>query len=154
MDARPADRQYRGVRRRLLWSLVAVASAAYLSVAIWALNARPVNVTTLVWMFVAVPPMVSAALLIIVLDNPLFIALMAAGAIVGLSLGILLITRASVDVVRWSILAGVAWLIAFGGMTLTQLNKPIGQLFSVLWLTGFGVAGAVVAYRRREEASA
>jgi hypothetical protein len=96
----------------------------------------------------------SAALLIVVLDNPLFIALMAAGAIVGLSLGILLITRASTDVVRWSILAGVAWLIAFGGMTLTQLNKPIGQLFSVLWLTGFGVAGAVVAYRRREEASA
>jgi hypothetical protein len=95
----------------------------------------------------------SAALLIFVLDNPVFIALMAGGAIVGLSLGILLITRASPDVVRWSSLAGVAWLIAFGGVTLTQLDQPIGQLFSVVWLTVFGVAGALVAHWRRAAAS-
>ena len=95
----------------------------------------------------------SAALLIFVLDNPLFIALMAGGAIVGLSIATLLIVRPGRDVVRWSNLAGVAWLIAYGGLTLTQLDKPIGQLFSALWVTGFGVAGALVAYRRREEAS-
>jgi hypothetical protein len=47
--------------------------------------------------------------------------------------------------VRWSNVAGVAWLIAFGALTLTQLDKPIGQLFSGVWLTGFGVAGALVA---------
>jgi hypothetical protein len=96
----------------------------------------------------------SAGLLIFVLDNPVFIALMAGGAIVGLSLGVLLFTRPGPRVVRWSNLAGVAWLIAFGGVSLTQLDRPIGQLFSVLWLTGFGVAAALVAYRRREEASA
>jgi hypothetical protein len=96
----------------------------------------------------------SAALLIFVLDNPVFIALMAAGAIVGRSLGVLLIARPGPRVVRWSNLAGVAWLIAFGVVTLTQLDRPIGQLFSVLWLTGFGVADAFVAHRRREEALA
>jgi hypothetical protein len=79
---------------------------------------------------------------------------MAGGAIVGLPLGVLLIARPGPRVVRWSNLAGVAWLIAFGGVTLAQLDQPIAQLFSVLWLTGFGVAAALVAYRRREEASA
>jgi len=95
----------------------------------------------------------SAALLVFVLDNPLFIALMAGGAIVGLAIGALLIARAGADVMRWSNIAGVAWLIAFGGVTFTQLDKPIGQLFSVVWLTAFGVAGALVAYRGRGEAS-
>jgi hypothetical protein len=96
----------------------------------------------------------SAALLIFVLDNPLFIALMAGGAIVGLSIGRLLIARPGPGVVRWSNVAGVAWLIAFGALALTQLDKPIGQLFSGVWITVFGVGGALAAYRRREEASA
>lgn len=91
----------------------------------------------------------SAALLVFVLDNPVYIVLMAGGAIVGLAIGVLLIARPGPSVVRWSTYAGVAWLIAFGWVTLTNLDKPIGQLFSAVWLTAFGVAGAVVAYWRR-----
>jgi hypothetical protein len=95
----------------------------------------------------------SALLVVFVLDSPFFVALLAAGGVVGLAIGVLLIARPSADVVRWSNVAGVAWLIAFGGLTLTQLDKPIGQLFSGVWITGFGVAGALVAYWRRVAAT-
>jgi len=36
-------------------------------------------------------------------------------------------------------------------LTLTQLDKPIGQLFSGVWLTGFGVAGALGCRGRSAE---
>jgi hypothetical protein len=62
----------------------------------------------------------SAAILTFALDNPLFIALMAGGAIVGLSIGTLPIARPGPSVERWSNLAGVAWLIAF-------VNRVVGH---------------------------
>jgi hypothetical protein len=95
----------------------------------------------------------SAAFLVFALDNLLLFALLAGGAIVGLWLGLLLIARPGPDAVRRSSLAGLAWLIAFGAVTLTQLDQPIGALFSAIWLTAFGVAGALVAYLRRAPAS-
>jgi hypothetical protein len=69
------------------------------------------------------------------------------GAIVGLTIGALLLARPGPRVVRWSNVAGLAWLIAFGAYTLVQLDKQ--YLSTAVWLLAFGVAGALVAYRRR-----
>jgi hypothetical protein len=91
----------------------------------------------------------SALLLVFVLDNPLYTAIMGGGAVVGLVIGGLLIARPSVGVVGWSNIAGLVWLIAFGGLTVVNLDKPIGQVFGVVWLTVFGVGGALAAYLRR-----
>jgi hypothetical protein len=91
----------------------------------------------------------SASLVVFALENPVFLALLAGGGVVGLAIGALLIARPGPSVVRWSHVAGVAWLIAFGALSLTQLGSPVGQLLSGVWVTAFGVAGALVAYRRR-----
>jgi hypothetical protein len=96
----------------------------------------------------------SALLIVFVLDSPVYIALLAVGVIVGLTIGVFLLARPGRGVVRWSSVAGIAWLIGFGALTLTQLDKPIGQLIAGLWLTAFGVAGALVAYWRRPAAAA
>ena len=84
----------------------------------------------------------------ILLQNPALPALVLGGAIVGLLIGVLLIARPGPGVVRWSTVAGVAWLIVFGSLALTRLDKP-GPLLSTSLITGFGVAGALVAYWRR-----
>jgi len=74
-------------------------------------------------------------------------ALFVGGAIVGLTIGALLLARPGPGVVRWSSVSGVAWLIAFGAYTLAQLDKQ--YLPTAVWLTAFGLAGALVAYWRR-----
>jgi hypothetical protein len=74
-------------------------------------------------------------------------ALFVVGAIVGLTIGALLIARPSPGAVRLSSVAGLAWLIAFGAYTLIQLDKQ--HLSTAVWLLAFGVAGALVAYWRR-----
>jgi len=84
----------------------------------------------------------------VLLQNPALPALALGGAIVGLLIGVLLIARPGPGVVRWSTVAGVAWLIVFGSLALTRLDKP-GPLLSTSLITGFGVAGALVAYWRR-----
>jgi hypothetical protein len=87
----------------------------------------------------------------VLLQNPLLPSLVAGGAIVGLVIGVLLITRPGPEVVRWSTGAGVAWLILFGSVVLTSLDKP-GPLASSGLITAFGIAGALVAYRFRAAA--
>ena len=89
----------------------------------------------------------SAVLVFFTMDEPIM-ALFLGGAIVGLSTGALLIARPGQGVVRWSNVAGLAWLIGFGAYTLTQLDKQ--YLSTAVWLTAFGVAGALAAYWRRE----
>ena len=84
----------------------------------------------------------------ILLQNPVLPALVVGGAIVGLLIGVLLIARPGPGVVRWSTVAGVVWLIVFGSLALTRLDKP-GPLLSTGLITGFGVAGALVAYWSR-----
>jgi len=81
----------------------------------------------------------------ILVQNLALPALVAGGAIVSLLIGIRLITRPGPEIVRWSTIAGVAWLIVFGSLVLTRLDKP-GPLTSSALITGFGVAGALVAY--------
>jgi ABC-type Fe3+-siderophore transport system permease subunit len=84
------------------------------------------------------------------LRDPWLPALILGGAIVGLLTGSLLITRPGPMAVRWSTIAGVAWLVAFGALALTALDGPdYGPLLSSGLITGFGVAGAVVGYSSR-----
>jgi len=66
MDALAGSGQYRRVRRRWIWSLLAVVSAAYFAVATSAVSADPTNVTTVVWALIAVPPMAVAGALLVV----------------------------------------------------------------------------------------
>ena len=83
----------------------------------------------------------------VVLKNPALPALVLGGAIVALLLGVLLISRPGPRVARWSSVAGVPWLVAFGSLAIRSLGGP-GVISSGL-ITGFGVAGALVAYRSR-----
>jgi hypothetical protein len=74
-------------------------------------------------------------------------ALFVGGAIVGLTIGALLFARPGPAVVRWSSVAGLAWLVAFGAYTVMQLDKQ--YLSTAVWLLAFGLAGALVTYWRR-----
>lgn len=84
------------------------------------------------------------------LENPVLPALVLGGALVALLIGSLLLTRPGPDVVRWSSLAGVAWLIGFGPLVVAALGgDESGPLLSSSLITGLGIAGAVVAYWSR-----
>lgn len=83
----------------------------------------------------------------LLLQNPGLSALVLGGAIAGLVTGGLLLSRQGPGVMRWSSVVGVAWLIAFGSLTITTLNGPeAGPRLSAGLITGFGLAGALVAY--------
>ena len=82
-------------------------------------------------------------------DGPIMLALALGGAIVGLTIGALLVARPGPDVVRWSNVAGLAWLIAFGALTVVEVAMQMGYALSVAFHTALGVAGALVAYGRR-----
>jgi len=84
------------------------------------------------------------------LENPAKPALVLGGALVALPIGSLLLTRRGPDVVRWSSLAGVAWLIGFGPLVVAALGgDEFGPLLSSSLITGLGVAGAVVGHLSR-----
>jgi hypothetical protein len=98
------------------------------------------------WLFAG---LYSAGMAFGVLDEPVILALAFGGGIVGLTIGALLIARPAPEVVRWSNVAGIAWLIAFGALTVAEVVMQMGYVLSVALLTALGVAGALVAYRRR-----
>lgn len=93
----------------------------------------------------------SCATLVFFTMNETTMALFVGGAILGLTTGALLFARPGPGARRWSNVAGLAWLIVFGAYTLTELDKQ--YLSTALWLTTFGVAGALVAYWRRAAAA-
>ena len=83
------------------------------------------------------------------LDDPLDLAIFIGGAVLAVLLALAMLVRPSRSLVTWSNVLGVAWALAFGALILTKLSLPIEQLMSVVWIFGFGVAGAVVGYARR-----
>ena len=87
------------------------------------------------------------------LVNPLDLAVFIGGAVLVVLLALAMLVRPSPSWVTWSTLLGAAWFLAFGGVILTKLSLPIEQLLSVVWIFGFGIAGAVVAYLRRPRTS-
>ena len=90
----------------------------------------------------------STLLVLVVLDTPGYALLLGVGGTVGLVIGGLLIWRPSADVIRWSNIAGVAWLVAFGWLTVANLDKPTGEMISGLILAALGAVGALLAYIR------
>ena len=88
------------------------------------------------------------------LIDPLDLAIFIGGAVLAVLLALAMLVRPSPSWVTWSNVLGVAWLLAFGALILTKLSLPLEQLLSVVWIFGFGVAGAVVAYARRPRTSA
>jgi hypothetical protein len=90
----------------------------------------------------------------LILQNPGLSALFLGGAIAAFLTGGLLLARPGPRVVRWSTIVGAAWLIAFGalmvnGLVLGGPDRDGGPLLSLALVTGFGVAGALVAYWSR-----
>ena len=79
--------------------------------------------------------------------NPGLSAMVLGGAVVALLTGGLLLARPGPGVVRWSTVAGLAWLVAFGSLFVTALNGPeTGPMLSSSLITGFGVAAALVTF--------
>jgi len=96
----------------------------------------------------------SSALMVFgVLDEPILLALGVSGAIVGLAIGARLASRPGPDVVRLSNVAGIAWLIAFGALTVVEVVMQMGYVLSAVQILAFGVAGALLAYSRRAAAA-
>ena len=91
----------------------------------------------------------SAATIFGVLDEPFQLILTSGGAIVGLTIGTLLITRPGPRAAHWSNVAGIVWLIGFGTLTVVEIVLQMGYVRWAVWLTAWGVAGALVAYLRR-----
>jgi hypothetical protein len=88
------------------------------------------------------------------LRNPGLPALVLGGALVALPVGILLLTRRAPDMIRWSSLAGVAWLIAFGPLVVGAVTAAlggaeVGPVLSSGLISGLGIAGAVVGQLSR-----
>ena len=76
------------------------------------------------------------------------------GALVAFLIGGLLLTRPGPNVVRWSSLAGIAWLVAFGPLVVTSVAAALGgyefgPVVSSSLITGLGTAGAVVGHLSR-----
>jgi hypothetical protein len=85
------------------------------------------------------------------LVDPLDLAIFIGGAVLAVLLGVAMVLRPSTSLVTWSNLLGAAWLLAFGAVFLTSLSLPIEELLSVVWVLGFGLAGAALAYARRSQ---
>jgi hypothetical protein len=88
------------------------------------------------------------------LVEPLDLAIFIGGAVLAVLLALAMLVRPSPSWLTWSNLLGAGWLLAFGAVALAKLSIPIEQLFSVIWVLVFGVAGAVVAYVRRPRTAA
>ena len=81
-------------------------------------------------------------------QNPGLSAMVLGGAVAALLTGGLLLARPGLGVVRWSTIVGLAWLLAFGSLTLRALGGPDrGPMLSSSLIFGFGVAGALVTFR-------
>lgn len=88
------------------------------------------------------------------LTDPLTLALFIVGAAVGALMGLAFLFRPSEGLVGWSTLAGVAWLVAYGAVTLLNITNPIEEVLSVIWIVVFGALGALTAYRWRPDSAA
>ena len=76
------------------------------------------------------------------------------GALVAFLIGGLLLTRPDPNVVRWSSLAGIGWIIAFGPLVVTSVaaamgGDEFGPVVSSSLITILGIAGAVVGHLSR-----
>lgn len=85
--------------------------------------------------------------------DPLTLAVFIVGSVIGVVLGLAYLVRPSARLVRWSTLAGVVWLVAFGAVTILNITNPIAEVLSVIWVALLGVAGSAVGYGQRPSAA-
>jgi hypothetical protein len=97
------------------------------------------------WLIAGISSGGIAFFLVDLIDLAIFIG----GAALAMLLALAMLVRPSASWVTWSNLLGAVWLLAFGWVILTSLSLPIEQLLSVVWIFGFGLAGAAVAYASR-----
>lgn len=76
------------------------------------------------------------------------------GALVAFVIGGLLLSRPGPNIVRWSSLAGIAWVVAFGPLVVTAVagalgGSEVGPVVSSSLITALGVAGALVGHWSR-----
>lgn len=88
------------------------------------------------------------------LRDPVRPALVLGGALIAFPIGSRLLTRPSPNVVHWSSVAGLAWLVGFGALVVEAIVNALGggetgPIVSSSLITGFGVAAALVAYLSR-----
>jgi hypothetical protein len=81
--------------------------------------------------------------------DPLHLAILGAGAALGILLGLAMLVRPSATWDTASTVLGLAWLVAVGYIALTNLSVPLEELLSVVWILGFGIAAAAVTYLRQ-----
>ena len=106
------------------------------------------------WLIAGISSGGIAFFLVDLLDLALFVG----SAVLAVLLALAMLVRPSPSWVAWSNLLGAAWLLAYGAVIVTSLTLPgvvfhvdptaIEELLSVVWVLGFGLAGAVVTYTR------
>ena len=80
-------------------------------------------------------------------QNPGLSAIVLGGAVAAFLTGGLLRARPGLVAVRLSTFVGVAWLLAFGSLTVRALNGPeFGPMLSSGLITAFGLASALVTF--------
>ena len=90
----------------------------------------------------------SAGFIAFFLVDPLDLAVFIGAAVLAGLLGLAIVVRPEGPWTTWSNVLGVAWFLVFGSFAILNLSLPIEQLLSVVWVWAWGVAGAVVVYRR------
>lgn len=90
----------------------------------------------------------SSALIAFFVVDALTLAVFIAGGVGGVLLGLAMLVRPSLRYGSFSGVLALAWLVAFGAVTLANLSAPIEELLSVVWVLAFGVAAGIAAYAR------
>lgn len=90
---------------------------------------------------------VSTAGIAFFIVDPVTLGAFIIGVVAAVVLGLALLFRPSPGLVRWSNVAGAAWLVAFGTIIVLNITNPLEEVLSLVWILLFGVLGAVTAYR-------
>lgn len=90
---------------------------------------------------------VSTAGIAFFIVDPVTLGAFIIGAVAAVVLGLAFLFRPAPGLVTWSNVAGAAWLVAFGTITVLNITNPVEEVLSLVWILLFGVLGAVTAYR-------
>lgn len=90
---------------------------------------------------------VSTAGIAFFIVDPVTLGAFIIGVVAAVVLGLAFLFRPSPGLVTWSNVAGAAWLVAFGTITVLNITNPVEEVLSLVWILLFGVLGAITAYR-------
>jgi len=90
---------------------------------------------------------VSTAGIAFFIVDPVTLGAFIIGVVAAVVLGLAFLFRPSHGLVTWSNVAGAAWLVAFGTITVLNITNPVEEVLSLVWILLFGVLGAITAFR-------